>query len=93
MRLESETFHEFEILAAVYAGCGEHVVCDGCVCAAFESSLAVVAEYATTARKADESLRVDEAVNCHDAAEFVVRELRQTFVRRAGNRVQHVYRG
>ena len=90
--LESETFHKFEVLATVYASGGEHVVRDGCICAALESSLAVVAEYAATARKTDERLRVDESVNRYDAAEFVVRELRELFVRRSGNGVQHVHR-
>lgn len=92
MRLESETFHKLEILAAVYAGGGEHVVRDGCICATLECALAVVAEYATTACKTDECLRVDESVNGNNAAEFVVRELRELFVRRSGNRIQHVHR-
>jgi len=92
VRLESEAFHEFEILAAVYAGGGEHVVCDGGICATLECSLAVVAEYASTARKTDERLRVDESINGYDAAEFVVREFRELFVRRSRNRVQHVHR-
>ena len=87
MRLESETFHEFEILAAVDSCGGQHVVCDGCIRAALECSFALIAEYATTACKTDERFRVDESVNCHDAAEFVVGKLRQAFVGRAGNRV------
>ena len=92
MWLESEAFHKLEVLAAVYAGGGEHVVRDGGICATLECALAVVAENAATARKTDERLRVDESVNRHDAAEFVVRELREIFVRRSGNRVQHVHR-
>ena len=90
--LESEAFHKLEVLAAVYAGGGEHVVRDGSICATLECALAVVAENAATARKTDERLRVDESVNRHDAAEFVVRELREFFVRRSRNRVQHVHR-
>ena len=92
VRLESESFHEFKVLAAVDTRGGEHVVGNGRVRAALEGALAVVAEYATAAREADERLRVDKTVNRHDTAEFVVRELGEVLVRRAGNRVQHVHR-
>ena len=92
MRGKAEAFNQLEVLAAVDAGGGKHVVGDGCVGAALESSLAVVAENAASARESDERLRVDESINRHDAAELVVGELGQVLVRRAGNRVQHVHR-
>ena len=92
MRGKAEAFNQLEVLAAVDAGGGKHVVGDGCVGAALESSLAVVAENAASAREADECLRVDESVNRYDAAEFIVRELREVLVRRARDCVQHVHR-
>ena len=92
VRGEAEAFNELEVLATVDAGGGEHVVGDGCVRAALEGTLAVVAENAAAAREADECLRVDEPVNGYDAAEFIVRELREVLVRRARDCVQHVHR-
>ena len=92
MRGKAEAFNELEVLAAVDAGGSEHVVGDGCVRATLESAHAVVAENAAAACEADECLRVDEPVNGHDAAEFIVRELREVFVRRARDCVQHVHR-
>ena len=92
MRLESEPFHEFEILATVDAGGGQHVVGDGCVGTTFEGPLAVVAQDAAAAREADKCLRIDKAVNRHDAAELVVRELREILVGRARDSVQHIHR-
>ena len=92
MRLESEAFYQLEIFAAVDAGGSEHIVGNSCVCAALEGALAVVAEYAAATCEADECLRVDEPVNRHDAAELIVRELREAFVGRARNGVQHVHR-
>ena len=93
MRVEAETLHELEILAAVDACRGEHVVGDGCVGPALEGPLAVVAQYAAPAREADERFRIDKAVNRHDAAELVVGELWEVLVGGAGNRVQNVDRG
>ena len=92
VRLESESLYEFEILATVDACGGEHVVGNGCVGAALECAFTVVAEYAAATCEADERLRIDESVNGHDAAELVVRELREILVGGAGNRVQHVDR-
>ena len=92
MRLESEALYEFEVLAAVDACGGEHVVGDGCVCAALEGAFAVVAQDAAATREADECFRVDEPVNCHDAAEFVVREFRKILVGRARDGIQHIHR-
>ena len=92
VRAKAELFHKFEVLAAVDTGGGEHVVGDGSVCAALEGAFAVVAQDAAAAREADECLRVDKSVNGHDAAEFVVRELRKILVGRARDGVQHVHR-
>ena len=92
MRLESEAFYQLEIFAAVDAGGSEHIVGNSCVCAALEGALAVVAEYAAATCEADECLRVDESVNRHDAAELIVRELREVLVGRARDGVQHVHR-
>ena len=92
VRGKAEAFNEFEVLAAVDTGGGEHVVGDGSVCAALEGAFAVVAQNAAAAREADECLRVDKSVNGHDAAEFVVRELRKILVGRARDGVQYVHR-
>ena len=81
MRFETEPLHEFEILAAVDARGGEHVIGNGRVRPALESPLAIVAQHAAPARKSDKCFRIDESVNRHDAAEFVVCELRQVLVR------------
>ena len=92
VRAKAELFHKFEVLAAVDTGGGEHVVGDGSVCAALEGAFAVVAQDAAAAREADECLRVDKSVNGHDAAEFVVRELRKILVGRARDGIQHIHR-
>ena len=92
VRVEAEALYQLEVLAAVDACGGEHVVGDGSIGAAFEGAFAVVAQDAAAAREADECLRVDESVDCHDAAEFVVRQFREVFVGRARNGVQHVDR-
>ena len=92
VRLESEALHEFEVLAAVHACGGEHVVGDGRVGTTLEGSLAVVAKNAASPCEADECLRVDESVNRHDAAEFVVREFRKILVGRARDGIQHIHR-
>ena len=92
MRFEAEPLHELEVLAAVHACGGEHVVGDGCVCATLEGAFAVVAKNAASPCEADKCLRVDEPVNRHDAAEFVVREFREVLVRRAWDGVQNVHR-
>ena len=92
MRFEAEPLHELEVLATVYAGGGEHVIGDGCVSATLEGAFAVVAKNAASPCEADECLRVDESINRYDAAELVVRELREVFVRCARDGVQHVHR-
>ena len=74
VRAETEFFYHLEIAFALHARRGEHVVRDGCVCAASERLLAVVAQHLSAAGKTQERMRVDESVNRHDAAEFVVRE-------------------
>ena len=93
MGLEAEPFHQLEILATVDAGGGQHVVGDGRVGTTFEGPLAVVAQDAAATCQADKCLRVDKAVNGHDAAELVVREFGQVLVRRARDGVQYVHRG
>ena len=92
VRFEAEPLHELEVLATVYAGGGEHVIGDGCVSATLEGAFAVVAKNAASPCEADECLRVDESINRYDAAELVVRELREVFVRCARDGVQHVHR-
>ena len=92
VRVEAEALYQLEVLATVDAGGGEHVVGDGCVGAALESALAVVAQDTAAACEADECLRVDESINRYDAAEFIVGEFREVFVRRARNGVQYVDR-
>ena len=92
MWLKTEPLYELEIFATVNPSCGKHVIGNGRIRTALECALAVVAEYATPACETDERLRIDETIYGYNAAEFVVRELGQVFVRGAGNRVQHIHR-
>ena len=92
MRGKAEAFNEFEVFATVDACGGEHVVGDGCVGTTLEGAFAVVTQDAAAARESDECLRVDESVNCNNAAELVVREFRKILVGRARDGVQYIHR-
>ena len=92
MRAKAEFLDHLEVAFALHACGGEHVVRDGGVCAALERLHAVIAKDLATAGEAQIRMRIDKAVNRHDAAEFVVRERSQVFERRARNCAQHVHR-
>ena len=91
MRDKTETLDELKVLTTVDSRGGEHVVGNGRIGSAFESSFAVVTEYAAPTREADECLGVNKSVDGDDAAEFIVGEFGQIFVGRAWNGVQHIY--
>ena len=89
---ESEFLDHLEVAIALHACRGEHVVRDSRVRAALERLFAVVAKNASSASQAQERMRVDESVNRHDAAEFVVRKLREVLERSPWNRVEYIDR-